>query len=87
MEVIQLLHFFLSQACDKNPTDEHQLAYDEHNPFSLCAITYTPIYRGKQEVKCPLCGASYQPQYRDSLCRICEVAAIGKECIGLKIHM
>ncbi|XP_043683155.1 coatomer subunit alpha [Vespula pensylvanica] len=77
----------LLQACDKNPTDEHQLAYDEHNPFSLCASTFTPIYRGKQEVKCPLCGASYQPQYKDSLCRICEVAAIGKECIGLKIHM
>ncbi|KAL2731958.1 coatomer subunit alpha [Vespula squamosa] len=77
----------LLQACDKNSTDEHQLAYDEHNPFSLCASTFTPIYRGKQEVKCPLCGASYQPQYKDSLCRICEVAAIGKECVGLKIHM
>ncbi|KAK2585183.1 hypothetical protein KPH14_009895 [Odynerus spinipes] len=77
----------LLQACDKNPTDEHQLAYDEHNPFSLCASTFTPIYRGKPEIKCPLCGASYQPQYKDSLCRICEVAAIGKECIGLKIHM
>ena len=73
------------QACDKNPVDEHQLAYDEHNPFSLCASTFVPIYRGKPEVKCPLCGATYLPQFKDAVCKICEVAVIGKECIGLRI--
>ncbi|XP_011135745.1 coatomer subunit alpha [Harpegnathos saltator] len=72
------------QVCDKNPVDEHQLAYDEHNPFSLCASTFTPIYRGKPEVKCPLCGASYNPLFKDTVCKICEVAMIGKECIGLR---
>ncbi|XP_011690004.1 PREDICTED: coatomer subunit alpha [Wasmannia auropunctata] len=69
----------LLQSCDKNPVDEHKLAYDEHNPFSLCASTYTPIYRGKPEVKCLLCGASYNPQFKDTVCKICEVALIGKE--------
>ena len=32
-------------ACEKNPTDAHQLAYDEHNPFDICAASYTPIYK------------------------------------------
>merc|ERR1711994_711730 len=36
------------QACDKNPTDEQQLDYDEHNPFDLCAASYVPIYRGAE---------------------------------------
>ena len=32
-------------ACEKNPTDEHELKYDQHNPFDICAASYTPIYR------------------------------------------
>jgi len=32
-------------ACEKNPTDAHELKYDQHNPFDICAATYTPIYR------------------------------------------
>lgn len=73
------------QACEMNPVDEHTLQYDEHNPFSLCAITYRPIYKGKPEEKCALCGASYNPIYKGSLCNVCEVAEIGKDVIGLRI--
>ncbi|KYM93922.1 Coatomer subunit alpha [Cyphomyrmex costatus] len=69
----------LLQSCEKNPVDEHKLMYDEHNPFSLCASTFTPIYKGKPEVKCLLCGASYSPQFKNTICKICEVALIGKE--------
>ena len=32
-------------ACEKNPVDEHELKYDQHNPFDICAASYTPIYR------------------------------------------
>ena len=32
-------------ACDKNPRDTHELFYDAHNPFDICAATYVPIYR------------------------------------------
>ena len=32
-------------ACEKNPVDEHDLKYDEHNPFDICAASYTPIYK------------------------------------------
>ncbi|XP_014673558.1 PREDICTED: coatomer subunit alpha-like [Priapulus caudatus] len=73
------------QACDKNPTDEHQLIYDEHNPFNLCGISHKPIYRGKPEEKCPLCQTSYLPEHKGALCTVCSVAEVGKDCIGLRI--
>lgn len=72
-------------ACDKNPVDQHQLLYDEHNPFSVCGHSYKPIYRGKPEVKCPLCQSSYFPEYSGSVCKVCSVAEIGKDTIGLRI--
>jgi coatomer protein complex subunit alpha (xenin) len=61
------------------------MQYDEHNPFTLCAKTYTPIYRGKAEEKCPLCSSSYQPSFKGTLCQVCTVAEVGKDCIGLRI--
>lgn len=73
------------QACDKNPQDEISLQYDEHNPFTLCARTYKPIYRGKADEKCPFCGASYNPQFKGTACQVCTVAEVGKECSGLRI--
>ncbi|GBP06275.1 Coatomer subunit alpha; Proxenin [Eumeta japonica] len=73
------------QACEKTPTDEHQLLYDEHNPFNICGITYKPIYRGKPEEKCSLCSASFFPEHKGKLCPVCGVAEIGKDVIGLRI--
>uniref|UniRef100_T1J5P8 Coatomer subunit alpha n=1 Tax=Strigamia maritima TaxID=126957 RepID=T1J5P8_STRMM len=73
------------QLCDKNPVDEHQVAYDEHNPFNICAATYKPIYRGKAEEKCPLCWSSYMPEFKGKVCTVCTVSEIGKDCIGLRI--
>ncbi|XP_053672678.1 coatomer subunit alpha [Anopheles nili] len=73
------------QACEMNETDEHSLLYDEHNPFTLCAVTYKPIYRGKSEEKCSLCSASYQPPYKGVTCVVCQVAEVGKDVIGLRI--
>ncbi|XP_061380088.1 coatomer subunit alpha [Danaus plexippus] len=73
------------QACEKTPTDEHQLSYDEHNPFNICGISYKPIYRGKPEEKCSLCSASFMPEHKGKLCPVCGVAEIGKDVIGLRI--
>ncbi|XP_013393085.1 coatomer subunit alpha [Lingula anatina] len=73
------------QACEKNPTDTHELKYDQHNPFDICAATYTAIYRGKPVAKCPLSGACYLPEYKGQVCRVTQVTEIGKDCIGLRI--
>jgi coatomer protein complex subunit alpha (xenin) len=73
------------QACEKNQTDAHKLNYDAHNPFDLCAASYTPIYRGKPVEKCPLSGASYKPEFKGEVCRVTECSEIGAEAIGLRI--
>ncbi|ODM99965.1 Coatomer subunit alpha [Orchesella cincta] len=75
----------LLQVCEKNPVDEHAMEYDEHNPFLVCAKSYKPIYRGKPEIKCPFCGASYMPQFSGVLCTVCTVAEVGKDTMGLRI--
>jgi len=73
------------QACEVNPVDEHQLQYEEFNPFTICGISWKPLYRGKPEVTCPFCSSSYDPQFKGSLCTVCEVSQIGKDSIGLRI--
>ena len=32
-------------ACERTPTDAMQINYDPRNPFDLCSLTFTPIYR------------------------------------------
>eukprot|EP00731_Ephydatia_muelleri_P009629 Em0005g215a len=75
------------QACDKTPTDAYNLLYDEHNPFVTCGASYKPIYRGKPQDKCPLCLASYLPEHRGIVCRVCQVAEVGKDAKGLMIRI
>lgn len=83
-EVAQTVRKVL-QASEKNPIDSMTVHYDEHNPFNICAYSYVPIYRGKPEVTCPLCGASYLPEHAGKLCRVCTVAEVGKDCVGLRV--
>ena len=33
-------------ACEKSPVDTVVLDYDTRNPFDVCSVTFTPIYRG-----------------------------------------
>uniref|UniRef100_A0A674H8F8 Coatomer subunit alpha n=1 Tax=Taeniopygia guttata TaxID=59729 RepID=A0A674H8F8_TAEGU len=72
-------------ACEKNPVDSHQLNYDQHNPFDICAASYRPIYRGKALERCPLSGACYSPEFRGQICRVTTVTEIGKDVLGLRI--
>ncbi|PSN43415.1 Coatomer subunit alpha [Blattella germanica] len=73
------------QVCEKNFTDEHKLEYVENNPFVICSQSFRPIYLGKHEEKCPLCGASCLPQFKGKTCNVCRVAEMGKESLGLRI--
>uniref|UniRef100_A0A669DQS4 COPI coat complex subunit alpha n=1 Tax=Oreochromis niloticus TaxID=8128 RepID=A0A669DQS4_ORENI len=72
-------------ACEKNLTDAHQLNYDPHNPFDLCAASFVPLYRGRPVEKCPLSGACYCPPYKGQICRVTEATEIGKDVIGLRV--
>eukprot|EP00118_Oscarella_pearsei_P025090 m.307483 g.307483 ORF g.307483 m.307483 type:complete len:1228 (+) comp42345_c0_seq1:35-3718(+) len=75
------------QACDKNLTDEHKLQYDEYNPFTVCGISYKPLYRGKECAKCPFCDTGFLPEYRGRVCPVDEVSEIGKDAIGLRLSL
>merc|ERR1712013_708221 len=70
------------QACDKNPTDEQQLDYDEHNPFDLCAASYVPIYRGAECETAPLSGAKYCQSSRAACARWTVSAKLAKGCLA-----
>ncbi|KAI1722288.1 coatomer WD associated region domain-containing protein [Ditylenchus destructor] len=70
---------------ERDNTNAFELNYDEHNPFVVCSRTFVPLYRGKPQVKCPLCGASYSPSIQGQICDVCQVAEIGREAVGLRI--
>ena len=36
-------------ACERTPTDAVQVNYDPRNPFDICPLTFTPIYRYDSE--------------------------------------
>lgn len=61
-------------ACEKTLTDAHQLNYDPHNPFDMCAASFVPLYRGRPVEKCPLSGACYCPTYKGQICRVTQVS-------------
>ncbi|CAD7703860.1 unnamed protein product [Ostreobium quekettii] len=70
-------------ACEKNPTDAVEITYDPRNPFDICCITFTPIYRGFKFVECPYTGARFQPDCKGQLSPLGGMARIGADASGL----
>ncbi|DBA03503.1 TPA: hypothetical protein N0F65_011404 [Lagenidium giganteum] len=73
------------QKAEKEARNEHQLDYQDSKVFSLCARSFTPIYMGDRDVRCPYCATAYRPEYRGSLCDICGISRVGEETIGLVV--
>lgn len=71
------------QACERTPRDELQLNYDPRNPFVVCGSTFTPIYRGSDDVSCPFCAARFVPQVKGQVCPVCDLATVGADASGL----
>ncbi|KAF9921386.1 hypothetical protein BGZ65_010387, partial [Modicella reniformis] len=67
----------IQQVAERNPRDEIPIDYDLHNPFVVCGISYTPIYRGSPSVQCPYCRAHFMPEYQGNLCTICDISKVG----------
>ncbi|TFK26152.1 coatomer subunit alpha-2 [Coprinopsis marcescibilis] len=70
-------------AGDRNPRNSVDIDYDEFTPFEICAITYTPIYRGSPVVHCPYTNAAYQPQFNGKLDPLSDLTEIGASAAGL----
>lgn len=72
---------------DAQVDQEIQLDYHDLNPYSLCAATFRPIFKGHPQVECPLCDAAYKPDYSGQVCKICLVSEIGnKTCTGIRFR-
>ena len=71
------------QLSEQQARNTHKINYDDHAPFTICAETLTPVYRGGEVVKCPFCAASFQPEHKGRLCSLDGMAQVGLETLGL----
>lgn len=75
----------VAKFADTNDTNAVELRYDQRNPFVVCGLSHTPIYKGSDNVKCGHCGAAYLTEHKGKLCVVCDVAQIGAESVGLQL--
>lgn len=68
---------------DRNPLDTVEISYDEFTEFEICAISYTPIYKGSPSVRCPFTRASFLPEHKGKICPLTLVTEIGATATGL----
>ena len=71
------------QKSEKEGRNEHQIDYDERNPFNLDCQTMKPIYKGSPMMKCSYCGSCYAPEFKDKLCVTCNISTVGVDTMGL----
>ncbi|KAK2079848.1 hypothetical protein QBZ16_002243 [Prototheca wickerhamii] len=72
-------------ACEKNPSDAVPLNYDPRNPFDLCSLTWTPIYRGNKYAEDPYTRARFQPDCAGQISPVGGLSKIGLEASGLVV--
>ena len=72
-------------ACELKPVDEVPVNYDPRNPFDICCITFTPIYRGSKFVEDRYTGARFQPQCEGEVSPVGEIVKIGADASGLLV--
>ncbi|KAF1334423.1 Coatomer protein complex, partial [Globisporangium splendens] len=73
------------QKAEKEARNEHQLEYQDAKPFVLCARSFTPLYLGDRDVRCPYCASAYRPEFAGGICDVCTISRIGDETIGLVV--
>jgi coatomer protein complex subunit alpha (xenin) len=59
------------KVCDENPKNEKPIDYDERNPFVVCGISLSPIYRGSPMLRCSYCSQPFLPEHAGKLCTVC----------------
>ncbi|PPR07467.1 hypothetical protein CVT26_013437 [Gymnopilus dilepis] len=70
-------------AGDRNPRNAVEISYDEFSPFEICAVTFTPIYKGSPSVHDPYTDAAYLPQFKGALDPLTQLTEIGASASGL----
>eukprot|EP00798_Chlamydomonas_sp_ICE-L_P024535 gene24536-10140_t len=72
-------------ACEKTPTDALKINYDPRNPFDICCITFTPIYKGSKSVEDAYTGARFTPECEGKISPLGDFVKIGADASGLLI--
>ena len=72
-------------SAQRNPRDTIEIDYDQFAPFTVCAASFTPIYKGSPSFSDPFTGALYKPEYKGELCRVTGVTEIGAAATGFRI--
>ena len=75
----------LKAIAERSPTDAIEIDYDTHAEFEICAASFTPIYAGEASSACPFDGTKYHTRYKGTVCKVCEIAAIGAPASGLRL--
>ncbi|KAI9740819.1 MAG: hypothetical protein M1818_004424 [Claussenomyces sp. TS43310] len=70
---------------ERNPSDSHEIDYDQFAEFDICAASHTPIYSGTPHEVCAFDGSKYHSKYKGTVCTVCEVCEVGKRGSGLKL--
>lgn len=66
--------------------DAVEIDFDPYAEFTICASTYTPIYKDTRSVIDPLTGATYLASEKGNVDKIALVSKIGAPASGLRIR-
>ncbi|KAF2152639.1 Coatomer, alpha subunit [Myriangium duriaei CBS 260.36] len=72
-------------AAERSPGDALEVEFDPFAEFDVCAASLTPIYAGEQHVACPYCAVKYHTKYKGTVCKVCEVCAVGAAASGIRL--
>ncbi|KAK3724469.1 hypothetical protein LTR37_001093 [Vermiconidia calcicola] len=75
----------IKAVCERSPNDAIDVEFDTFGEFDICGASYTPIYAGEASFACPFDGTKYHTKYKGTVCRVCEVCAIGAPSSGLRL--
>lgn len=75
----------MKAVAERSPNDAVEIAFDTFGEFDICAASFTPIYAGEQSTSCPFDGSKYHTKYKGTVCKICEISAIGAPASGLRL--
>lgn len=71
--------------CERQPGDAIEVEYDTFTEFEICGASFTPIHAGEPSTSCPYDGIKYHTQYKGTVCKVCEICAIGAPSSGLRL--
>lgn len=70
---------------ERSPNDAINVDFDTFGEFDICGASYTPIYAGEASFACAFDGTKYHTKYKGTVCKVCEICAIGAPSSGLKL--